>query len=488
MMSERSLSNEHLSVDSLYRIDVVAHPGVSPEEAGRRLARTFGIDAIRANRIIANIPTSVRSKAPASETKLTVRALQKAGFDVIATCKSTAASRRYEARRPVEDEELEQTGPIETGDADEGLPPRSSGFGFDVSTEPGHDWPSTPSAPTPQPTPDPTPFVRQNSNPFTRVPSSGRVQALAPSPVAKSSPPTPGPVAKLEAPVPLSAGWQSASGEAGPGDGNLNRAIGFAVAGGLGGALIWALVAFITGSELGWLAWGIGALVGFCVRSGFPGELSSRTGVLAGAVAVGAILLGKWIAFSVTVEDVGEQEAIATYTEVLILERERSGQTIVWPDDDDGSFEGQYPEDVWEDAERWFSSLSDPQRAYIIQAPYRSYEWYFLSTLAAQIAMERTEAGQRLIWPLDAVLPWHESFYPEDVWGDAMSRYRLMSELERTNLMATADADMLLAYGGGAQPASLSVVDTLDLFDALFFFLAIGVAFRLGSSRVFLTD
>ena len=444
MMSERSLSNEHLSVDSLYRIDVVAHPGVSPEEAGRRLARTFGIDAIRANRIIANIPTSVRSKAPASETKLTVRALQKAGFDVIATCKSTAASRRYEARRPVEDEELEQTGPIETGDADEGLPPRSSGFGFDVSTEPGHDWPSTPSAPTPQPTPDPTPFVRQNSNPFTRVPSSGRVQALAPSPVAKSSPPTPGPVAKPEAPVPLSAGWQSASGEAGPGDGNLNRAIGFAVAGGLGGALIWALVAFITGSELGWL--------------------------------------------SVTVEDVGEQEAIATYTEVLILERERSGQTIVWPDDDDGSFEGQYPEDVWEDAERWFSSLSDPQRAYIIQAPYRSYEWYFLSTLAAQIAMERTEAGQRLIWPLDAVLPWHESFYPEDVWGDAMSRYRLMSELERTNLMATADADMLLAYGGGAQPASLSVVDTLDLFDALFFFLAIGVAFRLGSSRVFLTD
>jgi len=472
---------------------------VSPEEAGRRLARTFGIDIDRANRIIANIPTSVRSKAPASETKITVRALQKSGFDVIATCRSTAASRRYEARRPPEDEKMEQTGPIKTDE--EGLPPRASGFGFEVDTEPGHDWPSTPSAPTPQPirtpaaqsTSVPSRPPERPSNPFSATPSSGRIQSLAPAPARKSSPPIPDPIDESSPPVPLSAGWESATDEASASPGDLKRALGFAAAGGVGGALVWALVAFISGYELGWLAWGIGAVIGVCVRSGFTGELSSQTGILAAGVAVGAILLGKWIAFSVTYEDYGEQLAIAGYADLLLLEGEDSGQAIVWPDEEDwdGSIESEYPEDIWENAEQWFSRLSDEERSHMIQAPYRCYEWYFLSTLAAEIARERTAADQLLSWPLDAMFPWHESFYPEDVWGEAMARYRLMSEFERAHLMETADADMLAAYGSGYEEtqstASLMLGD-LGISDAIFFFLAIGVAFRLGSSRIFLTD
>lgn len=67
--------------------------------------------------------------------------------------------------------------------------------------------------------------------------------------------------------------------------------------GGLIGAFIWGSIAYFAQAEIGWIAWGIGALVGICVRYA-AGEESE--GPLPGSVAVGlsafSIAVGKYLA------------------------------------------------------------------------------------------------------------------------------------------------------------------------------------------------
>jgi hypothetical protein len=60
---------------------------------------------------------------------------------------------------------------------------------------------------------------------------------------------------------------------------------------GIAGALVWAIVAYFTGFEIGWLAWGVGALVGAAVAWGSEG--TQTTGVVAVIITVIAIIAGK---------------------------------------------------------------------------------------------------------------------------------------------------------------------------------------------------
>jgi hypothetical protein len=60
------------------------------------------------------------------------------------------------------------------------------------------------------------------------------------------------------------------------------------------GAVVWAVVACTTGFEIGYLAWGVGALVGFAAYAlGGRGQVA---GLSCAAIALGAILLGKTFA------------------------------------------------------------------------------------------------------------------------------------------------------------------------------------------------
>jgi hypothetical protein len=64
-----------------------------------------------------------------------------------------------------------------------------------------------------------------------------------------------------------------------------------AVAGGALGAFIWALVACLTGFEIGYVAWGVGGLVGFgCYALGGRGQTAAIT---AAGLALASILVGK---------------------------------------------------------------------------------------------------------------------------------------------------------------------------------------------------
>lgn len=65
----------------------------------------------------------------------------------------------------------------------------------------------------------------------------------------------------------------------------------------LGGAVIWGLVLALSGRELGILAWGIGAGVG--AAASFFGGRGNQMGIIAGALAMAAIIFGKAIGFGV---------------------------------------------------------------------------------------------------------------------------------------------------------------------------------------------
>ncbi len=82
---------------------------------------------------------------------------------------------------------------------------------------------------------------------------------------------------------------------------------------GLVGAAIWMAIAHFANMEIGWIAWGIGFLVGISVRLAahrFDIDESPTLGVYAAAVAVGSIALAKYGIYYMNVVALGVGEVI----------------------------------------------------------------------------------------------------------------------------------------------------------------------------------
>lgn len=61
---------------------------------------------------------------------------------------------------------------------------------------------------------------------------------------------------------------------------------------GIPAAVVWAVIAYVTGYEIGWVAWGVGAIVGYAVAKSAH-EPSASLGPTAAVIAVGSLLLAK---------------------------------------------------------------------------------------------------------------------------------------------------------------------------------------------------
>ncbi len=61
---------------------------------------------------------------------------------------------------------------------------------------------------------------------------------------------------------------------------------------GIPAAVVWALIAYFTGYEIGWAAWGVGAIVGYAVAKSAH-EPSASLGPTAAVIAVASLLLAK---------------------------------------------------------------------------------------------------------------------------------------------------------------------------------------------------
>lgn len=152
---------------------------------------------------------------------------------------------------------------------------------------------------------------------------------------------------------------------------------------GIIGASIWAGITHFTGYEIGWVAWGIGGLVGF----GFI-FASRRSGALYGFIAsiitILSILGGKFAYTDLIIgEEMGSKtdfienglseflndELVLSYvSDEIIAELESNGETVEWPPDVDPEVadeEADYPPNIWAQAiTRWNEMSAEDQHMY----------------------------------------------------------------------------------------------------------------------------
>lgn len=182
----------------------------------------------------------------------------------------------------------------------------------------------------------------------------------------------------------------------------FSAVIGGLVAGAIG-AGIWAVIAYFTGFEIGWIAWVVGLLVGIGVALGNKNEGSVPAGVLAAVLAILSVVGGKYAMVRMVMP--GENELVATSIAALaddevvisyladgvVQEFEQQGKTVSWPDGSmplQASVEGDYPADIWAIAATRWDAMSSRQRD-----AYRAEVRSDIQTSAAAFRDMMSQAG-----------------------------------------------------------------------------------------------
>jgi hypothetical protein len=156
----------------------------------------------------------------------------------------------------------------------------------------------------------------------------------------------------------------------------LGAIAGGAIAGTIG-ALVWAGIALFTGYELGWIAWGIGGLVGFGVLVGSAGEKSSASGVVAVVLAVLTLLGAKYVTVQMLLGDdtqiteafvsgLQDDELVVSYlADDVAAQFADEGRPVNWPagvDPSQATTRVEYPPDVWAVAQERWNGMSQTER------------------------------------------------------------------------------------------------------------------------------
>jgi len=135
------------------------------------------------------------------------------------------------------------------------------------------------------------------------------------------------------------------------------------------GTAAWAAVVHFTGYEIGYLAWGIGFIVGLGVAMGSKGQGDLLTGVVAVVISVLSILAGKYAAAYIQVEQALSTETMEINDELLISykaddivnERIAAGEEVLWPEGVDADYaaqEADYAADIWAAADGRWSAMT----------------------------------------------------------------------------------------------------------------------------------
>lgn len=147
-----------------------------------------------------------------------------------------------------------------------------------------------------------------------------------------------------------------------------------ALIGGFIGASIWAGITYFTGYEIGWIAWGVGLLVGLAVRKGAGDTAGVGPGAVAVIGSVAALLAGKYAAVHFQVRHEMSMAPEMTFTAEdmqlgiasdIVGEWEGQGKKLNWPPGqslETAEMASQFPGDVWAEArKRWNEIPPDEQ-------------------------------------------------------------------------------------------------------------------------------
>ncbi len=222
----------------------------------------------------------------------------------------------------------------------------------------------------------------------------------------------------------MALGAASAVGGLAAGPMALILAIVGASVGGLIGAGVWAFIVYQFQVESGWIAWGIGALVGVGAAMGARGYAGATTGIAAAVIALLAVFGGRYAAISMIAEDVT---------------RRSHGQLITITEED------------------------------------------MISFSARDVAKEMSAAGKNFQWP-EGVEQEHErgeEEFPPQVWAEAKKRWEAIDPAEREKKTAQRQSQMNARTKEAIK--SIGFMSSFSLIDLLWVFLAAASAFRIGS-------
>jgi ABC-type xylose transport system permease subunit len=141
-------------------------------------------------------------------------------------------------------------------------------------------------------------------------------------------------------------------------------------AGAMIGGILWALVAGVFDLELGWIAWGIGGLVGLlmtktsAVRGKKVATVAAACAVL--GLVVGKSLLHEFVMKPAVIASLAEQEEAATYVAVYRMRGQGSFSPTVQAELDALAEQDTLPDALWaqmmEEAQVAVDSMPEPTR------------------------------------------------------------------------------------------------------------------------------
>lgn len=208
------------------------------------------------------------------------------------------------------------------------------------------------------------------------------------------------------------------------------------LAGGAIGVAIWVGVGYATqGAEVGWIAWGVGGLVGLGVRMASDGHEGFFPALIAATISIISILLGKYL--------------------VVVLLVNMFAAKIMG---------GDIPEGL--------EVNSDPM---------------MISRLAHEVVAEYEEKGTEITMPDPEIVEIMGDdpsvHFPPGIWAEATKRWNAMSpdEQEAAKVEVKEELEKNIEEFGD-EITVFAFLGSFGLFDLLWFFLATGSAFRVAMS------
>lgn len=183
------------------------------------------------------------------------------------------------------------------------------------------------------------------------------------------------------------------------------KGVAAAVIAGIAGAAVWAAVSHYTGYEVGFIAWGVGLVVGIAMMAGAGNSAGAQTGVLAAIIAVAAVLGGKYATVHLDLQEftsemeasgfeISEHDLLVQHADEVVAEWEAEGRRLAWPEGmtvDEAWEVEDYPPDVWAEAEqRWEALGPQAQQAALAQYEQETREAFasFAETARDEVFLE----------------------------------------------------------------------------------------------------
>ncbi len=269
---------------------------------------------------------------------------------------------------------------------------------------------------------------------------------------------------------------------------NMIGAVVGGVLGGLVGAVVWATVTFYSQWEIGWIAWGIGGLVGLGVHLGSRRQGGIRFGTTAVTLAIAAVLLGKLGAAYIELSTflATDEAPLSVIADFVVVEREAAGRPVRMPPEDLAeSLQDMDPPDVWSEAVRRWEAMDPHQQELVLAAPILANPQFWLVSLADDVVYDFESRGRVVAWPpaMSIEIAMHETHYPADVWAEAVRRWDAMSNQEQESYKAyiTRDIEPGLAFGEFLGILGGGFSQSFSLFDILWVGLAVVTAYKIGA-------